>query len=179
MKKFLLLALLIMLGNCVFAIADDEWGSNAFDNAWYGQKPVTDEEFEKTLSEVEAKQKKNKKKKFKGDAINQSNELFMNEMNVVYPLLNLPVSLVNEDKEIIPGHYKAVGKKSNGHVTINLYQASSLIASFPAKETKDDFDQKEIHFINIVPLNERQVKIIFGSLEFNAYSIVNLKEEQY
>ena len=59
---------------------------------------------------------------------------------------------------------------------MKFYQAHFLIAEVPAVETQDDFNQETVHFVKILDNGEKQVKIIFGSLDFNAYTIVNIAE---
>ena len=50
------------------------------------------------------------------------------------------------------------------------------MAEIPAVETHDDFNQETVHFVNLLENGDKQVKIIFGSLDFNAYSVVNIAE---
>ena len=50
------------------------------------------------------------------------------------------------------------------------------MADFPAVETDNDFDEQEINFVRLLDHNDRQYKIIFGSVDFNAYAVVDIAE---
>ena len=49
-----------------------------------------------------------------------------------------------------------------------------MIAQLPACETLDDFNQKTINFVELLPEDEDKVKIIFGNVDFNAYTILDI-----
>lgn len=49
------------------------------------------------------------------------------------------------------------------------------MAQFPAIETTDDFDEDTITFAKWIPEGENKIKVIFGSMDFNAYTIIDLK----
>lgn len=58
-----------------------------------------------------------------------------------------------------------------------FYQSSTLVAHVPAIETQSDFDQKSINFVQLLPYNEQRIKIIYGSMDFNAYTFIRIKAE--
>ena len=57
---------------------------------------------------------------------------------------------------------------------LKLYQAHDLLAQFPAVETTEDFDEDTISFAKWFFEGDDKIKIIFGSLDFNAYTVVNV-----
>jgi len=193
MKKILIITASIFLLNTLPSIADEPsdlsggYGgieetmqyTNKVENAFMGQKQITDEEFQKVYNEVKAKQDKKKKKNkpFKGKGFNEEdNGGYLSETATKNVVLGVPLSLTNGDGAEIPiGHYKIVGEKKNAKVFLDFYQSSILVARVPAIETKHDFDEKELNFVKIVPYNEQRVKIIYGSMDFNAYTFIKIK----
>lgn len=149
-------------------------------------KPVTDEEFDKAIEQVDKKVNKwknwaQKRKLPKGEEFSQSNETEMlndgyNNETPVYPVLCIPVELsVGED--IVPvGHYQVKGEKINDKPVLKFYQAHYELAQFPAIETNDDFGEETISFVKWEPVNDNQIKVMYGSLDFNAYSIIDIKQ---
>ena len=163
---------------------DDLWGSfNTDISSPQEQRFVSDEEFEKALK------KKNKKldiwKKIllnngspRGEEFSQSNET--EEINnnqgadASLPVLALPVDIKLAEGYIPVGHYQVEGKNEDGKIILNLYQAHNLIAKIPATETTEDYEQEEILFANWVNADDNQIKIIYGSLDFNAFALVDI-----
>lgn len=190
MKKIfaILIFLFFIIILPVFAQEDSSYGgigdtmryTNSVENAFAGQKPVTDEEFKKALEEVKARKGKRKKEKvFKGKNFNdESSNIPLDEAAEKNILLGVPLCLINDDGAEIPmGHYKITGKKNGNKVYLDFYQSSTLIAHVPAIETQNDFDQTAMNFVKLLPYNSQQVKVIFGSLDFNAYTFIRIKGE--
>ncbi len=177
MRKFLTLIfgiLILVTGNISYA--DGDLWDNFGDQNVYGQKPVSDEDFDKAL---ESKQKKKKNKNIpKGEEFRQSNETdFINKVDTALPVLCISIPLkIGEDGILPVGHYQVKGEKENGQPRLKLYQSSFLMADIPAVETNEDFDQPEINFVGMIDYNDKQYKIIFGSVDFNAYAIVDTAE---
>lgn len=159
-------------------IEDTMQYTNSFDNGFGGQKQITDEEFQKVLDQVKAKQNKRQNKKIKGKYFNdESSGGHINETSDKNILLSLPVALINNDGNEIPvGHYKIIGEKVKDKIYLDFYQSATLIAKVPAVETQSDFNELGINFVKVLPYNEKRVKIIFGSMEFNAYTFVQLEQ---
>lgn len=153
--------------------------TNSVENAFAGQKPVTDEEFQKTLDKLKAKKKGKKNKPFKGQSFNEeNNNSYLDETADKNVLLGVPLCLTNGDGTEIPtGHYKIVGKKEGKNVYLDFYQSSALIAHVPAIETQNDFNQTDINFVKLLPYNAQRVKVIYGSIDFNAYTFIRIKDE--
>lgn len=193
MKKILALSLFCVLFSALPILADDIDGISDFsgigdmsksysvmDNAYNGQKKITDEEFQKTLEAVKAKKKKKRSEKpLKGKNFNEENSGgLIDETAQNLLILGIPIELLNSDgKEIPVGHYKIVGKKIKNKAYLDFYQSYTLIASIPATETNDDFGQKEINFVKLLPVDSQTIKVIYGSIDFNAYSFIKIKTE--
>lgn len=178
MKKLIaiIFTLIFFCGNVSLA-EGDMWDYFGDQNS-YGQKAVSDEEFDQALESKTKKRKKRDKNIPKGEEFHQSNETqFIKDAEKELPILCVPVNLSVGENEVLPiGHYQVMGEKKNGKPYLKFYQAHYLMAEIPAKETHDDFNQETVHFVNLLDNGEKQVKIIFGSLDFNAYSIVNVAE---
>lgn len=177
MRKFLLILFGLIFLTTNYAFADGDLWDNFGDQNSYGQKPVTDEEFEKALESKQRKKKKNKNIP-KGQEFRQSNETdFVNNIKEDLAVICIASPLKIGEEGVLPvGHYQVKGEMKNGQPRIKLYQAHFLMAEFPAIETNDDFDEKEINFVRMLDHNETQFKIIFGSIDFNAYAIVDIAE---
>ena len=180
MRRLAVLFFIIMVlaSNAVNAEEGDLW-DNFGDTNVYGQTPVTDEEFEKAIESKKGKPKKPKDKLLRnGESYQQSNETqFLTTMPKELPILLVPLKLAIKEDRILPvGHYQVTGEKKDGKIYLKLYQAHNLLASLEAKETNEDFGEEEINFVKLIQENDNQVKIIFGSLDFNAYTLVNIAE---
>jgi len=189
MKKFLTIIAIIILG--VLPVCADDVDLPAtgdlWDN-WNGAeqdgkevKPVSDEDFDKAIEQVKNKKNKRvnrlKKKQIpKGEEIHNSNETeAINEQvdKDTLPVLSIPVEL-KAGEEILPvGHYQIKGEKDeDGKIYINFYQSQYLMAKFPAVETNDDFDEDTITFGKWFTEGDDAIRVIWGSLDFNAYTVI-------
>ena len=86
-------------------------------------------------------------------------------------VLNVPVDLYIEGKIIEKGYYKIlseVDSKTNKKY-ICFYQSQFFKGKVEVVETEDDFEEKELNFVRLLSHDESFVKIIFGSIAFNAY----------
>jgi len=183
MKKFYTIFIIAVISLCAKSVLADDIGLNdnaaSVENAWYGQKPVTDEDFEKTITKLKEKKKGGKKKPFKGQTLNHAEEdggQALTEMTDKTLLLGLPVDLITNDGQEIPvGHYNIVGKKVKGKVYMEFRQSSSLVATVEANESDSDFGESTINFIKLIPYSESKIKLIYGSIEFNAVTYINIK----
>lgn len=176
MRKFLTIIFsLIFFTSCASFAEGDLWDNFGDPNS-YGQKPVSDQEFEKALESKKRKKKRNKNIP-KGEEFHQGNETqFIKEAEEEMPILCVPVKLKVGDDIIPEGHYQVDGTKDNGKTSLKLYQAHFLMAQIPATETLDDFGKDTVHFVELLGINDTQVKIIFGSIDLNAYSIIDIAE---
>lgn len=194
MKKLTLL--LISLFLILPALAESvDWSKyDNIDNAWDGQKMITNKEFEETMKALE--ERKNRKqirkhekeiRKFKGKSLHDDMDAHKDSINSQTPLdtiedcqlINIPVDFMVDNKIIEKGFYRIIGEKKDGNTYIELYQAQKQIAKIKAHETKDDFNEEFIQFAKYIPYNDEYIKLIFGCLEFNAYAYLNIVEPGY
>lgn len=177
MKKFLVILFILIISCGEFAFADGDLWDNFGDQNVYGQKPVSDQDFEKAL---ESKQKKKKRDKNipKGESFHQSNETnAIVDTSKEPDVLLIPLNLKVGEAGIVPiGHYEVVGEKVDGTIFLKLYQAHDLIAKIPAEETEDDFNEPTIKFVKLLPHGETHVEIIYGGVDFNAYAIIDIAD---
>ena len=181
MKKFFfVLFSVLFLSSCSVLAEDDLWdnfGGFDFEN----QIPVTDEEFDSVVDKLKEKKygKEKNKNMPKGESYRQSNETnYIKNVPQELPVLCIPAKLQVAADSFIPiGYYQIVGEKINGEPVIKLYQSHYLIAQLNASETLDDFNQSTVNFVKLLPQEDNKVKIIFGNVDFNAYSIIDIAHE--
>lgn len=178
MRKVILclLAIIISISSVVFA-GEVNWDTfSDIDNAWEGQKPITNKEFEQVMTKLEEKKNPKdtkKKKKKNGHELNKAEtDDILSNIDDAIPLLNLTVNAVVGSEVLIPGHYKVVGEKRNNKIYLKFYQGHSLLAKMEAVETTDDFNSDSIYFLKSEPVGNHKLKLMFGSMEFNAYTFV-------
>lgn len=185
MKKLVLLFIFVIL--LMPAVkADDMWDSYSPNVETYGkQRFVGDDEFNEAIDTLN---KKNRVKKWmnilqgttpqKGSSYskgNESNEISKTQgKDADLPVVSLPVDIKFNGGIIPVGHYQVKGEVEDGKYLLNLYQAHNLIATIPVKPTYEDFDKEEILFADWVSEGDEQIKLIYGSLDFNAYAILNI-----
>lgn len=193
-KRIFILILLCCMFIPLDVMAEEDWSSyDNIDNAWDGQKAITNKQFEETMNALQAnkKRKEDKKRekairKVKGaslipqmdahndNMINENPEEIVDEGQ----LINIPVDFVVNGQAVERGFYKVLGEKKDDGVYIMLYQGHDLKAKIKARETNDDFDEQYIQFVRLLPFNDHQMKIIFGSVAFNAVAYINFIEPQ-
>lgn len=195
MYKKIVLFLIISMFALPICAEEVDWSKyDNIDNAWDGQKVITNKQFEETMNALEAK--KNKKmnrqkekaiRKVKGSSLHDNMDAHKDNIESQTPLeeaeecqvINIPVNFVSNGKIIDCGFYKVVGEKKDDGVYLELYQAHNLIAKIKARETQDDFNQEFIQFVKLIPDTDTRMKLIFGSVAFNAYTYINILEPQY
>jgi len=194
MKRFFVYLFLLILP-CAVAYADDFFDNYAgVDNAWDGQRAITNKEFEEAINVLEGdkkkkeeKKRKKKVKKISGGGTSLHNVLDPKSeilsQDEIKPddknqgqLLNIPLSLYIGNKSIESGYYNVYGErdKNDRNVYLSFYQAHDFIGKVPAYVTEDDYNSDSINFVKLIPYNENFVKIIYGSLDFNAYAFVQI-----
>lgn len=191
MKKFLVFLVSIVLFTGLSANADDidlPSGGDLWDNWTMPSmepevKPVSDEEFDKAIEQVDSKVNKwkNRFKKWqqpRGKEFSQSNEsetIKTEEgIDASLPVLCVPVELVSGQYIIPVGHYQIKGEKIDGMPVLKFYQAHYELAQIPATETNDDFGEEVITFAKWEPSGDDKIKIMYGSLDMNAYAFVKI-----
>ena len=158
----------------------DNWNA---DQTFYGQdKSVSDKEFDETVKKLEEKKNKKIRKKQipKGQEFHQSNEtevIIESTDKDSLPVVCIPAEITADDGVIPVGHYQIKGvKDESGNVFIELYQAHFVMAKFPAVETNDDFGSETITFAKWLPEGDDKIKLIYGSMDLNAYAVVEIKK---
>ena len=194
MKKILSLLVLILISTqSVFSSDWDDFDN--VDRMWDGQKTITNQEFEKVMEKLEEnkeqkeiKQKKKKIKKISGGGKSLHSELDVNNEIPAFEklkskreegiLINCPVDLIIDNTVLERGYYKVIAErdKENNKIYINFYQSQFFKAKLEVIETDNDFGQDKLDFAELLPYNESFMKMIFGSLDFNAYAFVQFIE---
>lgn len=177
-------------GDIDLPASGDLWDNFSSQNINDGQeaKSVSDEDFDKAIEAVKEKQnnkfsffKRKKKNKNipKGEEFSQSSETQFIEEHVEkesLPVVTIPIEIPIDDTVLPIGHYQIKGEKDDdGNVVLNFYQAHYLMAKFPAVETLEDFGEDALTFAKWFPEGEDKIKVIFGSLDLNAYAIIKIK----
>lgn len=149
-------------------------------------KPVSDEEFDKALKQVDKKVNKwknwaEKRKIPKGQEFSQSNEteIINNEQEKAdnsLPVLTFPFELQIGEDYMPVGHYQIKGEKVDGQTVFKFYQGNIEMAQIPATETNDDFNSETITFSKWEAQGDNEIKIMYGSMDLNAYAFVPIRE---
>ena len=181
MNRMALLLLIALIWSFQPVLAEGDLWDHFGDNNTYGQKAVTDKEFEEALDSKTAKPKKQKDRLLRnGESFQQSNETeFLSSIPKELPILLIPVDLVLEEDKVLPiGHYQIMGERKGGKVYMKFYQAHELLAQLEVTETNDDFGEEEINFVRMLENDDKSVKIIFGSIDFNAYTTLSILQKK-
>lgn len=194
MNKNIVISLIFaLLVSLPIALADEWDDLPDIERAWDGQKTITNQDFEKVMDALqektkkkEARQRKRKIKKISGggkslhEEMNPDNkipELSSLRAEPEELLINLPVHLIVDGKKLDKGYYNVTARRdANKDIYLNLYQAHYLISSIKATETEDDFSQERVDFADVQTFNDSFVKLIFGSIDFNAYALIPYEE---
>ena len=166
------------------------------DHAWDNQKPITNQEFEQAINTLTEKQRKKdekaKKKKIKkisggGTSLHkglepmgeiQEHELLKEKDKNEGQLVNIPVNIIIDGKVLEKGFYNVFGEKDENNVIyLSFYQAHYLKGKVKAYPTKNDFEAETLDFVKFEPYDKNYVRIIFGSLDFNAYTYLQYMSE--
>lgn len=195
MKKCFLLSLItLLLLSSGICYADEFEDFYKIDEERNSQKSITNKEFEQVMDALQAKTKKKEErkqkrkiKKISGGGQSLHSELNpdkdITELGTIKPepeelLINLPVRILVDGKILDKGYYNVVARQDeNKEIYLDLYQAHFLMASIKATETDDDFGKETVDFVDINEYKNSFLKIIFGSIDFNAYAYVYYMEE--
>ena len=191
-KKSLIVLVLLLIGSPVLAQDDidmnnlwDNFGSNQeFFSQTKDNKTVSDDELDKIIEQVKekhtpwGKKLKQKLQTPRGEAFSESNEteeIEDEQQEATLPVLSLPVEIDLGNGVYLPvGHYQINAEKEGEDTFIKFYQAHYLMAKIPATETEDDFDEEELLFGKWLVEDEDNLKIIFGSVDLNAFTYVKV-----
>ena len=190
MRKSFIIVLLVLLflGSPVWANSWDDFSN--LDKTWDAQRTIPNNDYDEVVNALEEKkevaEQKKKKKKFKSlfkgggtslhkelkydENIKKVSDLNLKEEGV---LTNVFVDLLLDGKVLEKGFYKIIAERDEQkRIHVKFYQSQFLKGEIFAEETDDDFDQETIDFAQVLPYNQNFVKIIFGSIDFNAYAYV-------
>ena len=188
-KKLLSILLILTLLSPVFA---DEWDDfSTVDKLWDSQQTVTNQEFEQVMDKLEEKSKQKeekkiikKRKKIFGNGTTLHDEINPDLTNIPEltslqtnndgVLINVPVDVIIDGKELEKGFYNVVGEKNSedNKLYLNFYQSQFFKGKIELTEVSDDYGEELIDFAKILPFNDSHVKLIFGSIDFNAYAFI-------
>ena len=193
MRKSLILLLFLIIAVPVFADEWDDFGT--VERMWDGQKSITNKEFEEVMDAIQApqKQKEEKQKKKKIKKISGGGNTLHNDLNVENKineipdlkskteegvLVNIPVCLILGDNFLEKGFYKVLARRDDDKkIYVSFYQSQFFKGEIEVTETDDDFGEDEIDFAKLLPYNKSFMRMIFGSLDFNAYAYIPFVEE--
>lgn len=188
MRKCYIFLLGIVL--TMLSVQADGWDDLAdVERMWDGQKTITNQQFEEVMDALQAgekkkeeKQQKKKIRKISGGGtslhsdLQPDGEIFENSSllpNDEGFLVNIPVDLIVDNQIIEKGFYKLIGERNeDGKIYISFYQSQFFKGKVQATETEDDYGEKEINFAKMLSYNDSFVKIIYGSIDFNAYAFI-------
>ena len=197
MQKVAFLILFVMLASPISVIADDFFDDyKGIEHAWDGQKSITNKEFEDAINTLTEKQKKKearaKKRKIRkisggGTSLHKGLEP-MSEISAQEALkekgefdgqlVNIPVDIIIDNNVLEKGYYNVFGEKDkNGDIYLSFYQAHYLKGKVKAYKTNNDFDAENLDFAKFEEYNDDYVRIIYGSLDFNAYTYLRFIKE--
>ena len=93
-------------------------------------------------------------------------------------LMNIPVQIIIDGKVLDKGFYKVFAERDTEtkKIYVSLYQSQFFKGKIEVAETEDDYGEKELDFARILPYNDSFVKLIFGSIDFNAYAFLPYQE---
>lgn len=187
-RYFVLILSFVLISTTAFSADWDDFDN--VDRMWDGQKTITDKEFEEVMDALQENQvkkeekiQKKKAKKISGGGQSLHKELdyngevpTLNSLKKIDDgvLFNTSVNLLINNVVLEKGYYKVLPErdKENNRTYINFYQSQFFKARLEVKETDDDFGKDVLDFVEIIPYDENFVKLIFGSLDFNAYTYV-------
>ena len=173
------------------SVLADSWDDfSDVDRMWDGQKSITNKEFEQVMDALEEKankkEEKKKKKLFKrigggGTSLHKElnpesdvSEIEPIKQNEEGILLNSSVDLIVDGGVLERGYYKVLAErnKDDNKIYLSFYQSQFFKGKIEATETNEDYCEKSIDFVRLLPYTESYVKIIFGSIDFNAYAFI-------
>ena len=195
MRKLLFVLIIILFSSSAIAdeldSSNDIWNSSSFiDNAFSGQKPVTDEQFEKTINEIKSRPKKKwfwqktpPEVKPLSPTPQYSQYQQFNELQAVSdkinhsPTIMISTQVYDDSRNIIePGYYKMSKKEeTDGSYYLVLSQGTTTIARLKASHTNEDFKQSEINFGNAVPVQNKYIRLIYGNIDLTLEAFLEIK----
>ena len=191
MKKiFLPIFIFSLITSVVFAAENsastDEWQDiGKMQDAWDGQKIITDDLFNKIIDMKTKKSRQKEEKRFKrkvGESIapnpvNEGNTALIKKIAEDFPTLLVPKTLMYDSTQINPGFYRILAAKTkDGDFFINFYQGNNLIGKIPATETQEDFETETINYAKIIyDEQDNTAKIVYGCIDYNLVAVTGTR----
>ena len=190
MKKVFVIIIIAAFFTTLNAYADSWDDFSEVDRMWDGQKSITNQQFEQVMEKLEEKgkqkeekikQKKRKKLFGTGSTLHTElnpdtdvQEIPMLKSKNEGTLINIPVQIIVEGKVLDRGYYKIFTErdKESHKSFISFYQSQYYKGKVEVTETEDDYGEELLDFAKILPYNESFVKLIVGSLDFNAFVLL-------
>lgn len=192
MHKFFIIILACLIANSCFAISNINASDyEDFNNTLAGQKSITNKEFDEVVNALEKKKKekedkkqKKKLKKFKGESLHQELDATIEDLpdqtletpEMEEQVVLFHMDMVIGDKIVEKGYYRVFAEKENGVLFLKFFQAHNLVGKLKARETDDDFGEQDIMFVKLLPYKDGIMKIIYGAVDYNAYSFIRYIE---
>lgn len=193
---FLICAILLLF---LPAIADeldsasntwDSINSQQIENPFFRQKPVTDQQFEKTINEIKNRNKrtgwwifKKKEEKPLSDSVIPPSEFQYNELQPIFNAVKytttvmIPTNVVNSEGQIIPtGFYKlSLQKQEPEKYYLLLSQGTKLIARVEAHKTDENFSEYEMSTAKALLLQDK-IKLIYANVDLNLEGYLDINK---
>ncbi len=162
-----------------------------FNSMWDRQEVIPNQQYEETINALEEKknekaekEKKKKLKKFKGSSLHKELDATLEDLpdqtlkdpELEEQIIQFPVDFVIDNKIVEKGYYRVISEKKKDGAYLNFYQAHDLKAKIKVRETDDDFGEKDIMFVRLLPYKDGIMKLIYGSIEMNCYSYMRYIE---
>ncbi len=159
------------------------WGENSsvFNDAFEGQKPVTDNKLKKTIDMLKERSLTKKQKKIREEVkpLSPSSDFehlktftqtqtAEDGLGLSHTVL-IPMKAYSEDGAYItPGYYKLSCRKiAKNEYVLDLSQGNKKMLSVKAFHTKQDLEQDSISFCDAEIIDDNRIRLIFGSIDLN------------
>ena len=162
---------------------ESSWGENSsvFSSGFEGQKPVTDNSFQKTLKMIKERSLTNKQKKMRQEeqpfspmSDEEYLKTFVQEQTQEDGTANshtvmIPIKAYSaEGKYIQPGYYKLSCRKlAKDLYILELSQGTNKVLSVNAMQTNNDLGQETLSFGNAEIIDHNRIRLIYGTIDLN------------
>lgn len=185
MKKILTTLFALMLFSQI-AYADDsmlDMDMDFIDNPFKNQKPVSEEQFDKTVQQLSTPRKgliqkfkeflgRNEPendpalKNYKSDDLSNEMGLKMDDVYNKRPNIILAGPIMDSFGRIIPdGHYQVEFQNKDNVKSLNFIQGATTYGTIRVHDTTDSWEGNSIIYARVVYPSEEVAKIIFSNLD--------------
>lgn len=194
-KLILSIALLTVSANICYCEEDkspsEVWGENSsvFNSGFENQKPVSNSKLQKAIDAIKQNQLSRKQRQIQQEvnplspSIDTKHlESFVNSQDPDNQLSQtltvlIPVEAFDENgKKITPGYYKLACRKIyKDTYVLELSQGTKKILEVKAHQTEQDLEQDTIQFCNAEIIDNKRVRLMYGSLDLNLVGYLYFK----